>query len=155
MDSEFLKDFVEIKAASAFQLERSSALFLISEEKVVLIQTDENFAGNFLCAKSGSKNSRPLTFELFANFCRAFEITPKIVLISEYSDEIFYAKIVYSMKNELGEKLVEIDARPSDALLQAALFRTEIFVSRKVLAAVKDASKLLELAKKREREILF
>ncbi len=152
MDEDFLKDFVELKGTNIFALGDSSALFLICEEKVLLVQTEANFAENASRVLAGKSYTRPQTYELLAGICKGFEITPKTILISDFRNEIYFARIVYSMKNELGEKLVEIDARTSDAILQSMIFHTKVFVARSVIATAKDASSLLELAKKREKK---
>jgi hypothetical protein len=59
------------------------------------------------------KPSRPLTHDLFKSFITAFNVKIKEVLIYNLIEGVFYSKIV--CESEDG-KLVEIDARTSDAI---------------------------------------
>ncbi len=149
-----MKDFVELKGTSVFALGDSSALFMICDNKVLLAQTEAGFAEKMDRVTAGEACARPQTYELLAEICKGFEIVPRVVLITKYirSDEVYFARIIYFMENELGKKILEIDARPSDALLQAAMFNAKVFIARSVLAAAPDASELLELARKRDNK---
>ncbi len=48
------------------------------------------------------------------------------------------------MQNELGRKLVEIDARPSDCLAIATAQKRPIFVAKALFTEVEDMSEVLE-----------
>ena len=48
------------------------------------------------------------------------------------------------MENELGKKIIELDARPSDSIVLALQMKQEIHVSRKVLENVEDMTEILE-----------
>ena len=48
------------------------------------------------------------------------------------------------MQNELGCKLLELDARPSDSMVLALQAKKPILVSRKVVDKVDDMSEILE-----------
>ena len=41
----------------------------------------------------------------------------RLVLINGRKDEVFYARVTIEAANEVMDKLVELDARPSDCLL--------------------------------------
>ena len=58
--------------------------------------------------------------------------------------DTFFARIVLSMKNELGTKIVEIDARPSDSMVLALHAKKTILVARKVMDSVEDMTEILE-----------
>ena len=62
----------------------------------------------------------------------AMECRVRLVLINGRKDEVFYARVAVEAVNEVMEKLVELDARPSDALMIAARFGTGI----KIIPAV-------------------
>lgn len=77
-------------------------------------------------ALNGEKSSRPDTSSLLANLLSAMECRVRLVLLHGRQDEIFYARIAVEAVNEVMEKLVELDARPSDALMIAARFGTPV-----------------------------
>src|ERR1700733_10692574 len=59
--------------------------------------------------------SRPLTHDLFKNFAQSYNILIQEIIIYNLVDGIFYAKLICSD----GKKVVEIDARTSDAIAMA------------------------------------
>jgi bifunctional DNase/RNase len=48
------------------------------------------------------------------------------------------------MENELGKKIIELDARPSDSIVLAVQMKHPIHVAQKVLDNVEDMSEILE-----------
>ena len=65
------------------------------------------------------------------------------VLINDV-DEGTFARIILHMENELGKKIIELDARPSDSIVLALQLDQPIYVSRKVLDNVEDMTEILE-----------
>ena len=66
------------------------------------------------------------------------------VVINDVSDSIFFARIILKMENELGSKILEIDARPSDSMVLAIQAKKPIFVAKKVIDQVDDMTEILE-----------
>ena len=62
--------------------------------------------------------SRPLTHDLFKSFAQAYHLQIQEVIIYNLIDGIFYSKLICSD----GKKVVEIDARTSDAIAMAVRF---------------------------------
>jgi bifunctional DNase/RNase len=56
------------------------------------------------------------------------------------------------MQNELGRKLLELDARPSDSIVMALQHKRPIYVARKVFDLVEDMSEILERVLKQQKE---
>jgi bifunctional DNase/RNase len=56
------------------------------------------------------------------------------------------------MENELGKKIVEIDARPSDSIVLALQQQRPIYVAREVFDRIEDSTEVLERELKRQRE---
>ncbi|UIR56514.1 bifunctional nuclease family protein [Sphingobacterium sp. SRCM116780] len=75
--------------------------------------------------------SRPLTHDLFQSFAESFHINFEEVLIYNLIEGIFYAKIICSD----GDKVVEIDARTSDAVALAVRFGAPIYTYDFILAS--------------------
>jgi bifunctional DNase/RNase len=74
--------------------------------------------------------NRPMTHDLFKSFSDSFQFEIEKIVISEFKEGVFYAKI--HSKSE--KALVEIDGRPSDAIAIAVRFGAPIFCTEKVLS---------------------
>lgn len=75
------------------------------------------------------KPPRPMTHDLLKNFVLSFDTEVKQVYINDLSEGTFYAQIIYERENQL----IELDARPSDAIALAVRFKAPIYVSEEVL----------------------
>ena len=56
------------------------------------------------------------------------------------------------MENELGKKIVELDARPSDSIVLALQQKRPIYVARAVFDSVEDMTEILERVLKQQAE---
>ena len=77
------------------------------------------------------KPSRPLTHDLFKSTLSSFKLNVTEVVIIDYKEGVFFAKIVVTD----GEKIVEVDSRSSDAVAIAVRFRAPIRCYEAVLEA--------------------
>jgi bifunctional DNase/RNase len=75
--------------------------------------------------------SRPLTHDLFKSLGQAFNITVQEVIIYNLVDGIFYAKLICSD----GKKIIEIDARTSDAIAVSVRFECPIYTYEFILSS--------------------
>lgn len=74
--------------------------------------------------------NRPMTHDLFKSFAHGFDFDIREVIISDLREGVFFAKIVCGN----GEKEVEIDARPSDAIAIGIRFEVPFYTYEKVLS---------------------
>ena len=75
------------------------------------------------------KPPRPMTHDLLKNMLLSFDTQVKQVIVNELSEGTFYAQIVYEREGNI----IELDARPSDAIALAVRFGASIFVEEEVL----------------------
>lgn len=75
--------------------------------------------------------SRPLTHDLFKSFAEAYHIMVQEVIIYNLVDGIFYSKLICSD----GKKMMEIDARTSDAIAVAVRFDCPIYTYEFILSS--------------------
>jgi hypothetical protein len=73
--------------------------------------------------------NRPMTHDLFKAFADEFNYTINEILISDLNEGVFFAKI----KCTDGEKEIEIDSRPSDAIAIGLRFNVPIYTLNKIL----------------------
>lgn len=74
--------------------------------------------------------SRPLTHDLFKSFADAYHINVQEIIIYNLVDGIFYSKLVCND----GKKVIEIDARTSDAIAVAVRFDCPIYTYEFILS---------------------
>ncbi|MGV8879272.1 MAG: bifunctional nuclease domain-containing protein [Sphingobacteriaceae bacterium] len=74
--------------------------------------------------------SRPLTHDLFKTFAQAYHINIQEVTIYNLIDGIFYSKLICSD----GKKVMEIDARTSDAIAMAVRFDCPVYTFEFILS---------------------
>ena len=121
-----------------------AAIFLGNDEKVFIIQVETNMAqviGNFL---REAPKERPLTHDLLADVFRGFGVEVERVVITELKNSTYFARMILKMENELGTKIVELDARPSDCLAIASAQKVPVYVSNTLFEEVEDMSDYLE-----------
>lgn len=120
------------------------ALFLGNEEKVFVIQVEHSMGAVIDMALRGTVKDRPLTHDLIGTIFQGFGISVERVVITELKNSTYFARLILKQENELGQKLAEIDARPSDCLAIAAAAKRPIFVSRQLFEEVEDMTEVLE-----------
>lgn len=92
-----------------------------------------NEAQSIAIAMEKMEPFRPLTHDLFHQTLRKLNTRIQSVLIHRLDNEVFYASIF--VKSEATNELIEIDARPSDALALAVRFNCPIYATQQVIDA--------------------
>ena len=119
------------------------AVFLGNDEKTFVIYVDQGIGDAIQRAVSGEQTERPLTHDLMLTILDGLSAEVERVVICDVEQGTFYARLILSMENELGHKIVEIDARPSDSIVLALASGKPIYTARKVLDSVDDMSEIL------------
>lgn len=127
------------------------AVFLGTEEKTFVIYVDHAVGNALQLAINGVKKDRPLTHDLLGNILVGLGATLQHVVINDAIEGTFFARILIRMENELGKKIIEIDARPSDSIVLALQHKRPIFVVRSVLERVEDMTDVLERVTKQAK----
>ena len=87
-------------------------------------------AAAILMKLQGAETPRPMTHDLMASVFEDLELECSQIAITELRDNTFYATITLRS----GERELEIDARPSDAIALAVRTVAPIFVADEVIA---------------------
>jgi len=119
------------------------AVFLGNDEKTFVIYVDQGIGETIQRAVSGEQADRPLTHDLMLTMLDGLGAEVERVVICDVEQGTFYARLILSMENELGHKIVEIDARPSDSIVLALASGKPIYTARTVLDSVDDMSEIL------------
>ena len=120
------------------------ATFIKCASKTFVIYMDKSGGGAVMRALNNIAGERPLTHELISYILDGAECKIKDVVIYKECEGTFFAKMTLVMKNELGEKILEIDCRPSDSLTLAIRQKAPVYVLDSVLNNVEDSSEVLE-----------
>ncbi len=80
-------------------------------------------------ALEGVSLERPLTHDLMKSILDALQATVERIVITELKNNTFFAQIII----RAGEKILAIDARPSDSIALALRTKSPIYIEEEVL----------------------
>jgi bifunctional DNase/RNase len=134
---------VPVQIKGAMPTSSGCAVFLGSGEKTFVIYVDPGIGEAIQRAVDGEKPERPLTHDLMLTLLDGLDAEVERVVINHVDRGTFFARLIVSMENELGHKIIELDARPSDSMVLALASGSPIYVARTVLDAVDDMTEIL------------
>jgi uncharacterized protein len=146
------KEAVAITIKGVMPTTNGCAVFLGDEQKTFLIYVDPAVGSAIQMCRAGIKKERPLTHDLIGSIMLGLGVQLQHVIINDARHDTYYARIILQMSNELGRKIVEIDARPSDSMVLALQHDCPIYISRKVFDAVEDRTDILERVLRQQSE---
>ncbi len=133
-------DLVEVEIKKVIPTPLEFAVFLGNESKTFVIAVGPDVGTAILMFMEGTKKPRPLTHDLIGSIFLGLGVHVDRVVITDLRDNTFYARLFLKEQNELGKKIIEIDARPSDCIAIAKQQGAKIFVSHKVFELVENVS---------------
>ena len=142
------KDVIQVKIRGILPVNNGEAVFLGNDQKVFVIQIERTMGEIIKMFIQSKAKQRPLTHDLMAHCLQGFGITVDRVIITELKGTTYYARMILQQRNELGRKIVELDARPSDCLALATAQRRPIFVYSDLFNEVEDMRHILDEIKK-------
>src|SRR5881397_2883991 len=138
------KDVVPVEIRGILPANSGCAIFVGNDEKVFVIQVEPNMGAVIGMFLRDTPKERPLTHDLIASIFKGFNITVERAIITELRNSTYFARLILQQHNELGRKIVEIDARPSDCLALATAQKRPLFVATPLFEQVEDMSEVLE-----------
>ncbi len=145
-------DVVEVFVKGVMPTNSGCAVFLGNEDKTFVITVDHPVGKAIEMTLNGIKKERPLTHDLIGYILLGLGAKLDYVVVNDVNDNTFFARIILRMENELGKKIIEVDARPSDSAVLALQQKRPIYVANKVFDAVEDMSEILERVLKQQAE---
>jgi uncharacterized protein len=137
-------DVVPVEIRGILPANSGCAIFIGNDEKVFVIQVEHNMGAIIGMFLRDQPKDRPLTHDLINSIFKGFEVKVERVVITELKNSVYFARLILKQENELGQKLVEIDARPSDCIAIATAQKRPIFVRIPLFEQVEDMSEVLE-----------
>jgi bifunctional DNase/RNase len=137
-------DVVPVEIRGILPANSGCAIFIGNDEKVFVIQVEHNMGAVIGMFLRDTPKERPLTHDLINSIFKGFNVSVERVIITELKNSTYFARLILQQQNELGRKIVEIDARPSDCLALATAQKKPLYVSSALFSQVEDMSKWLE-----------
>lgn len=137
-------DVVPVEIRGILPANSGCAIFVGNEKKVFVIQVEHSMGAIIGMFLRDTPKERPLTHDLINNIFKGFNITVERVVITDLKNATFFARLILNQENELGRKLVEIDARPSDCLALASAQKKPVYVATALFERVEDMTEYFQ-----------
>jgi len=137
-------DIVEVQIKGVLPTTNGCAVFVGNDDKIFVIYVDHSVGAAITMFLRNTPKERPLTHDLIGHIFTGLGIAVERVIINDLKNSTYFARLILRAENELGKKILEIDARPSDCIALAALQKSPIYVAHKVFNAVEDMSEVLK-----------
>ena len=145
-------DVIPVSIKGVMPTANGCAVFLGNDDKTFVIYVDHPVGQAIQMTLSGVKKERPLTHDLIGNVLLGLGAQLDHIVVNDEREGTFFARILLRMENELGKKIVELDARPSDSIVLALQQRRPILVARPVFDTREDMTEILEKVLKQQAE---
>lgn len=145
-------DVVAVTIKGVMPTANGCAVFLGNEEKTFVIYVDHSVGNAIQMTLSGVRKDRPLTHDLIGSILLGLGAQLDHIVVNDEREGTFFARILLRMENELGKKIVELDARPSDSIVLALQNKRPIYVARPVFETREDMTEILERVLKQQAE---
>jgi|TARA_B110000977_G_scaffold127277_1_gene162654 bifunctional DNase/RNase len=134
---------VAVSVKGVMPTSNGCAVFLGSDAKTFVIYMERAIGEAIQRAVNGEQAERPMTHDLMITLLDGLGAEVERVVINDVKEGTFFARLIVSMENELGHKIVEVDARPSDSIVLALTSEKPLYAAQIVLDAVDDMTEIL------------
>ena len=127
-------ELVRVEPIALLPTQAGCAVFLGDGKKSIVFYIEPAIGASINAALAGQASPRPLTHDLLVSAVESLGAEMQDVIISELKEHTYFAKLRIRKEGEL----VEVDARPSDAIAVAVTCDPPlpIYVNEDVLADV-------------------
>ncbi|MFM2171830.1 MAG: hypothetical protein RI957_2059 [Verrucomicrobiota bacterium] len=140
-----MPDMTRVEPIALMPTQAGCAVFLGDGHKVISFFIDPAIGVSINAVLAGQQPERPLTHDLFLLTLESFGAKLLRVMIIRMQGEVYYARAIFQMENEVQEKkIVELDARPSDCIALAVRAHAPMFVLTELWNSLADVSETLE-----------
>ncbi|MBI5767925.1 MAG: bifunctional nuclease family protein [Verrucomicrobia bacterium] len=145
-------DVVAVSIKGVMPTANGCAVFLGDDAKTFVIYVDHFVGDAIQKSLNGVKKERPLTHDLIGSLLLGLGVRLEHIVVNDEREGTFFARILLRMENEIGRKILELDARPSDSIVLALQQKRPIYVARHVFEAVQDMTEVFERVLKQQAE---
>ena len=134
---------VAVSVKGVMPTSNGCAVFLGNDVKTFVIYMDRTIGNAIQRAVNAEEVARPMTHDLMLTILEGLGANVERVVINNVEKGTFFARLIVSMDNELGQKIIEVDTRPSDSIVLALSSKKPLYVAKKVFETVDDMSEIL------------
>ena len=134
---------VSVSVKGVMPTSSGCAVFLGNEAKTFVIYVDQGIGDAIQRAVDDVQADRPMTHDLMLSMLDGLGAEVERIVINHVDGGTFFARVILSMENELGHKIIELDARPSDSMVMALASTKPIYVAKTVIDSVDDMTEIL------------
>ena len=134
---------VSVSVKGVMPTSSGCAVFLGNDAKTFVIYVDQGIGEAIQRAVDDGQSNRPMTHDLMLTMLDGLGAEVERIVINHVDAGTFFARIILSMENELGHKIIELDARPSDSIVMALASSKPIYVAQTVIDSVDDMAEIL------------
>ncbi len=145
-------DVVAVTVKGVMPTPNACAVFLGNDEKTIVIYVDDKVGSALQITLSGVRKDRPLTHDLIGSILLGLGAQLDHIVINDQREGTIFARVLLRMENELGKKIVELDARPSDSIVLALQQKRPIYAARAVFEGVEDVTEILERVRQQQAD---
>ena len=138
---------VPVQVLGVLPSNRGYAIFIGNQEKTFTIYVEPSVGQAITMFMEGIAKERPLTHDMVGHIFVGLGVSIQRVIINDLKNGTYFARLILKQENELGKKIIEVDARPSDCLALAIQSKAPIFVARSVFDEVEDMSEIFKEVK--------
>lgn len=124
---------IPLSFEKVMQAKTYTLIVLASGEKKFAIYAEPAAGKVMQMHLMGVSKPRPHTHDLLQMIFQGFDIRVKHIVINELNDTIYQARLFLEQKLDGATNIVEIDVRPSDAIMLALVHRAAIYCTEDVL----------------------
>lgn len=137
-------NIVPISIKAIIPTTNGSAVFLREKQKIFVLYVDKEIGETMQMAIDKVEHERPLSHNLITHMLDGLGAEVERVIINDVENGTYFARLIISMENEIGHKIVELDSRPSDSIILALLSDKPIYASDTVINKVDDMSEIYQ-----------
>lgn len=145
---------IPIQVVGVIPTNRGCAVFVGNPEKTFTIYVESSVGQAIAMFMQGTAKERPLTHDLVGHILNGLGVSIQRVVINDLKNGTYFARLILKQENELGQKIIEVDARPSDSIALAVQAKAPLFVSRQVFDEVEDMSEVLKKLNDMQSELI-
>ncbi|MFV1994632.1 MAG: bifunctional nuclease family protein [Verrucomicrobiales bacterium] len=145
---------IDIQVRAVLPTSGGCAVFLGNDEKTFVIYVDQGVGAAIAMFMRHAPKERPQTHDLVADILLALGARVERVVINNFHNGVYFARLIIQAENELAEKkIIELDARPSDSIALAIQQQAPIYITREIWNDVEDMSDVLKKMEDRGFEV--
>jgi uncharacterized protein len=127
------KTLIPLSFDKIMQTRSYTMIVMQGQGKRFAIYTDPSIGKTLQLYLTNKEPLRPLTHDLISSIFEGLDITLKQVVIVDLQDTIYFSRLFLEQMHDDIRHIVEIDARPSDAVTLALMHNAPVFCTEEVL----------------------